>query len=712
MMKPRLKATLERLPEATRYALVLLVVVAISFLFPQHVRFKYSFEQGEQWKYEDLVAPFDFAIKKTPEEIAQARAEIEQNFPPYYELDPNVGPRQKREFFNRFHAELEKVRGEEQFADVVRNPDRYYQFGLDYLDRAYDRGIIQLAPEHQGKGRDFVINVIRGVTTKKETLGNLWTVERVRDHLTDTLPFSKLYVAEFLLFTLPDLIQPNLFYNDSLTRRHKQMLLDQIVTTKGVVQKGEVIVRNGEYITAETYQKLLSFKEKYQEEVSRQRTALGVFLGYLLLTTLILGAFTMYIRAYYAQEVFQRFSPLIFILFWFVLFSYLVYGVEKTNVLSTYAIPFCIVPIVIKHFHTDRLAFFSHVVVVLLASFLSSLGYEFTFMQILAGIVAVLTVADARNWSRFFSSVLYIGLTYLGAFIGLSLIQEGSLLAIDWSTAGWLVLNMVFILLAFPLIPLLERVFGYTSALSLVELSDMSRPLLKELSLRAPGTLQHSLQVANLSEAAAEAIGANPLLVKVGALYHDIGKMKNPEYFIENQSGTNPHEGISAQESARIIIEHVEEGLRLAKKYRLPQPIINFILTHHGTTRVEFFYRIHAQKNPDEPIDELKFRYPGPRPKTKEETILMLADSIEAASKSLKNPTGQSIDELVDRMVDYKIKERQLNESEMTFEELEKCKVVFKQLLRSIYHIRIEYPDEPAQPGSPSKTPHSQESKA
>ncbi|MCB0645001.1 MAG: HDIG domain-containing protein, partial [Phaeodactylibacter sp.] len=246
----------------------------------------------------------------------------------------------------------------------------------------------------------------------------------------------------------------------------------------------------------------------------------------------------------------------------------------------------------------------------------------------------------------------------------------------------------------YPLIPLLERIFGFTSSISLVELSDMNRPLLRELALKAPGTLQHSLQVANLSEAAADRIGADPLLVKVAALYHDIGKTLNPEYFIENQSGNNPHGEISHLESAKMIIGHVTEGAKLAQKYRLPKVLIDFINSHHGTTRVEYFYRNYVKENPDKEFDETLFRYPGPKPQTKEETILMMADSLEAASKSLKNPTGQDIDNLVDRIVNGKVEHGQLDESAMTFEELQQCKEIFRSRLRSINHVRVEYPKE------------------
>ena len=337
---------------------------------------------------------------------------------------------------------------------------------------------------------------------------------------------------------------------------------------------------------------------------------------------------------------------------------------------------------------------FVHLVIILIASFLSNLGYEFTVLQLLVGMVTVLVVSETRYWNKFFFGISFIILTYILGFIGLSIINTGSINDIDWVTIVWLLINGMLTLLAYPFIPLLEKIFGFTSQITLAELGDINRPLLKELSLKAPGTMQHSLQVSNLATAAADLIGANSLLIKVGALYHDIGKINNPECFIENQrNGVNPHADWNNFESAEKIINHVTDGRKMAKKHRLPQVLIDFIMTHHGTTRVEYFYRNQKNDFPDKEFDESLFRYPGPRPKTKEQAILMLADSIEAASKSLKNPNGQDIDALVDKIISYKIDQDQLDDANLTFSELKQCEDTFKSVLRSMYHIRVEYPD-------------------
>ncbi|NNE26527.1 MAG: HDIG domain-containing protein, partial [Saprospiraceae bacterium] len=376
-----------------------------------------------------------------------------------------------------------------------------------------------------------------------------------------------------------------------------------------------------------------------------------------------------------------------------VVFSIIVYLVTKNEFLSPFLIPFCITPIVVYNFFGGRLALFIHIVVVLISSFISGLGYEFTFLQILAGIVTVLTITETRYWNKFFLAILVILLTYVIGYLGLALINSGTLVEAEQHTFGWLVFNALLLLLAYPFIPIIEKIFGYTSSITIAELGDMNKPLLRDLSLKAPGTLQHSLQVANLSEAAAKAIGANSLLVKTAALYHDVGKMNNPFYFIENSNGENAHDALNNFDSARIIIGHVTEGDAMAKKARLPKIITDFITTHHGTTRVEYFYRNQLNEEPDREFDESLFRYPGPKPQTKEQAIMMLADSIEAASKSLKNPTGQDIDKLIDKIVNFKIDEGQLNESDISFRELQVCVETFRAVLRSIYHVRIEYPD-------------------
>lgn len=687
------KTTIEGLPTLVKYLMVAGVVAFISLLFPNNVKFKYEFDKGQKWRYEDLRAPFDFAILKPEAELKAEQQQIREQFSPVYEYDLSASKARAAAFQQAFDAQLSEISGQEVFPDAVSRPGPYRDYAMGFLSRALDRGIAQISAEHEARPPDFVVSVLKGNTAHPQTIDNLTTLAEAQAMLSDSLPASGLPDSDFLYALMERALQPNIFYNDSLSRSLLQQELSQIGKYRGRISKGDLIVTEGGYITEEIYLKLLSFKEKYREEVTEEQSYSGVLIGYALLSTLIIGIFLLYVRLF-ATQVFSRFNKLVFILLWLVAFSYLVYGVEQVTLLSTYMIPFCIVPIVIKNFYDEQLALFTHIVVVLLASFLTTLGYEFTFLQLLAGIVVLLADVDTRDWSRFFYSIFFIFLVYALGYTGLSLIQEGNYQDINWRVMSWLAISAFMTLLAYPLIPLLERFFGFTSAITLVELSDMNRPLLRELATKAPGTLQHSLQVANLAEEAARQIGADHLLVKVAALYHDVGKTLQPAYFIENQGGKSPHLEISDKESARIIISHVTEGVKMAKKARLPGVLIDFIRSHHGTTRTEYFYRNYIKEHPEEKVDEAQFRYPGPKPVSKEETILMIADSVEAACKSLKQPTEDSLNELIEKIVAGKIAMGQLESSQLSFEELEICKQVFKQLMRSVHHVRIAYPEE------------------
>lgn len=692
-MMSRLKSTFSLFPNFIQYVLILSTVFLISLLFPDNLTFKYQFEKGKTWRYEDLIAPFDFAIKKTDAEIASENQQIKNDFSPYYELNSNIVRNQKKIFAEEFQKQLALIKQDNQFWDVQGHPDRYLNYGNAFLDRIYQQGIIQIASEHQSKGKDFVINLVEGNTTQQQTLEYFFSIESAQAFLTDSLPYSNLQEPDFLYPVLENTLTFNVFYNPELTRKFLESAVASISTTRGMVRQGDVIVLRGGAINDVVYQKLISLKEQHEQNISSNHSRWVAFIGYFLLTLLVVSIFAIYLSRF-AAPVFKKPRELFFILMWLVIYGYLVYAVERADILSAYMIPFCIAPIVINTFYNNQLAFFTHIIVVIIASFLSSLGYEFTLLQILAGIVVLLSNIDNRNWSRFFLSMLNIFLTYALAFFTLTLIQEGSFYLKDWSVYSSIFINAFLTMLAYPLIPLLERLFRFVSPITLIELSDMNRPLLRELGIKAAGTLQHSLQVANMAEAAARKIGSDPLLVKTGALYHDIGKMANPSFFIENQGNRNPHDSKTALESVQIIIDHVNEGIQIAKKHRLPNVLIDFIRTHHGTTRVEYFYRNFKQQYPTEAIDEAAFRYPGPKPRTKEQTILMMADSIEAACKSLRHPTEELIDDTIEKIIAGKINQGQVQDSQLTFRELELCKKEFKRVMKSVHHSRIEYPEE------------------
>ncbi|MCC6724541.1 MAG: HDIG domain-containing protein [Saprospiraceae bacterium] len=688
-MQVQIKTIYKRFKQFVNLGTVVATALFISLLYPNNVKFRYDFQRGQIWKYDDLAAPFDFAIKKSDKEFQEDKALVLKEFRPFYNLNDDLSNAKLKDFEAAFDSWQIDVQGS------LMKPAQIAQLklkSLEWLGKLYGKGILQLGPEQTSADSKFVINVVKGNTSFKRTVASFYKPDQaiaLADKFAEQQnpPIS----AEFLAL-LKTAIVPNISYDEGRTKAMLEDAMMNVSPSRGLVTQGELIVQKGNIVTDEVFEKLVSYKAKFETDISSKKSSLVVYLGYLLLTCLILGAFVMYVNTY-RKEILSNWYYLAFVMVWLVAFSYLTYLVEKTEVLSVYVIPFCVVPVVVRHFFTYRLAFFTHVVVVLIAGFLTTEGHQFLFTQIVAGVVAVLAVADARDWTLFFKSVIAISLAYFLSHIGMSLIEEGSFVSVDWRSLGWLAFNGLLTLLAFPLIPLAERVFGFTSSISLVELSDMNRPLLRELAMKAPGTFQHSLQVGNLGEAAANEIGADPLWVRVGALYHDIGKMVRPEFFVENQSGNNPHEGLPRLESARIIIEHVTEGEKMGKKHNLPYPILRFITTHHGTTRVEYFYKNYLQENPNLEVDATQFTYPGPLPRTKEEAILMLADSIEATSRTLKSPSGEDIDKLVEKIFKSKIEQGQLNSSKLTFGELEQCRAVFQKMLRSIHHVRIEYPE-------------------
>jgi cyclic-di-AMP phosphodiesterase PgpH len=681
------------LPKAVQIILFVAMALLIALLFPSQVKVKYDVKPGQTWRLDDLPAPFDFAVRRTGVELENEQRRVLEDFSPYYRLDDKALDRRTALFEKTLTTQIAQLAEAGEFPDVIRRPDTYLNYGKRLLQRIYARGIIRPAPEHADKGKTFVINIIQGNTSYQQTFEYYYTEKSVQALLVDSLPASNLSEPDFLYPILEKMMEPNIVFDAEMTENFRNEILSGVPQYRGMVKKGELIVTRNGIVTDEVYQKILSMQEQYEQEVASRYSAGGIGAGYFILAFLLTGIFFVYLKNR-EPEVLQHLRKLLFVSAWVVLYAWLVYWAEHSSPVNAYFIPFCIAPIIIQTFFNKRLALFTHIITVLTASFISSLGWDFTFLQMLAGIVILLTNVDVNSWSRFFLSIVAVLLTLLTTFVGLTLVEQGNLLQWNWTVVIWIFLSAFLTLLALPLVPLLERVFGFTSALRLRELMDLNRPLLQNLATKTPGTFQHSIQVGNLSEAAAREIGADTLLVKVGALYHDIGKMANPDYFVENQAGIeNPHSEKSYTESAKIIIGHVAEGIQMARKYRLPQVLIEFIATHHGTTRVEFFYRKMVNESSEAEVVEEDFRYPGPKPRTREQTIMMMADSIEAACKSLKQPSEQDIYDLIDKIIAGKINLGQMDESALTFQELEQCRRAFKKMMKSVHHQRIEYPE-------------------
>lgn len=671
-----------------KFSLILISIFVIALLCPRQRVFDFQFAQDQYWQYDDLIAQQDIPLLKFEEELQEERQAIKDRFLPYFLFDKSVKDSLITIFKSEFDLRLNELGEGAPFKDLLRNPKAYESYSIELLDRIYNTGII----EDSIQDDQTVFNLVKDITSSQRLAKEFYDAEQYKELIRDTLKYSGLEDSEFLLPLIPLFIQANVRYSDALTQQYLQAELSEVLEANGVIKQGTPIVNSGDYIGPSSYRKLYSFKQ-YQEDISSDSMSYWmVFSGYFLLLLLLMTIFWLYLLNT-MPEILKELRHLLFMLLLIVGYSYLTFAVESIDGLSAYLIPFAIVPMVVRIFYSDRLALFVHLIIVIVASLISKEGYQFTIIQLMVGISAILSKPNARNWNAFFKSILWIFISYIFAFFGTSLLQGMVFDAVYFQFLIWLALNALLCLLAFPLIPLLERLFGFTSDFTLVELSDLNHPLLKDMAEHASGTLQHSLQVSNLAEAAAERIKANSLLVKVGALFHDIGKLEEPLMFIENQKSDNPHDKLSSIDSAKVIISHVSNGVELALKHKLPKPLIEFIRTHHGTTRTEYFYKTAIQQSKDGKVAESDFVYPGPLPYTKEQSILMLADSLEAASKSLKSPTAEDIDTLVDKIVDSKIAGGQLNESPLSFQELDLCKTVFKLRLKSMNHVRIEYPE-------------------
>jgi len=678
-----------------RYLLILIAIVLILIWLPIGGKFKYEFAKGKVWQYEEeLYAPFDFPIKKAADEIEGEKEKVLKNFIPYFRVDLNRYLEVEKEYNIAFNKALEILQQEKsdsiRFRYIKRNRKSIKQYGHAILAYVYGKGIVK---EKEVKGIPKFNLLKKNIATLAKS-NEFYTEAKAIHHIKKSLEIEAPSTQVFMTPILEELIQANIHLDKEVTDNFKYELTQNITGTKGIVLKDEKIISKGLVINDEKYQILVSLRDAYEQNTGELRNLFITYLGYFIVICVCLSIVMIHLIMN-KQEIFKSNRNLMFILFIIVLFTYIIGWVNRFDAVSIYVIPVCIIPIVIRAFFDIRTALFTQISVILIYGFIVPQSFEFVFLNLTTGVFTVFSIRRLHYRSQFYKTALIMLSTYIGVYLGTIFIQYGNIEKVDLTMMGWLTLNVVFTLLAFPLISIFEKLFGLVSEISIFELSDLNKPLLKELSIKSPGTFQHSLQVANLAEAGAYAIDANPLLARVGALYHDIGKMYSPTYFIENQiTGVNPHNELSFQDSAKIIIDHVINGVELAKKHHLPDIIIDFIRTHHGTSRVEYFYQSFLRDFPEEEVDESKFRYPGTIPFSKETGILMLADSVEAASRSLKKPTEEDIDKLVEGIVNHKVKEEQLINCDMTFNDITRLKNLFKKMLKSIYHVRISYPKE------------------
>jgi len=682
--------------------LFVLCTGVIVFLFPREGRFKYEFEEGKTWKHETLKAPFDFAIRKSQAEIDSSKKEIQNRTPPVYEMDEVIRGLNIRKFREAIESEWSassksqeggRVLGE-IFISARRdsiNKARHLELGEDILNSIYAQGIADIRSDHAGSPQ---INLVKGSVSNVWKINDLLTIETAAMTIEERLKRGGNVDQEFLGELLSTKVHHNVHFNSHLSQLTLADALEEVSLFKGKVSLGDIIVTEGQLVSKEKYQELNSFKITYEKQIGNREGLLIVLLGQIVLVALCMAAMGLFLSMHYPEAISLP-SRVLFLLALTLLAIIMAKFALKFDFLNLYLAPICIVPIIVRVFYDGKMALFMHVVVVFIISFIAPNPFEFVFLQVFAGILLLYGIRNLRRRSQFFNSAFVLFISYALTFFGLNILHEGTFKNIDWIIYAWFGGNALLSLFAYPLIYLFEKAFGFLSEVSLLELTDSNNPLLRELNEKAPGTFQHTLQVSNLAEEAIRVIDGDPLLMRAGALYHDIGKMAQPEYFIENQRvAQNPHDELAPEESSGIIINHVIEGIEIARKNNLPDPVVDFIRTHHGTTRTEYFYRKAAEVDPE--IDSKIFQYPGPKPYSKETAVLMMADAVEAASRSMKEHSQASLTSLIDSIIDRQIQLDQFSNSDVTFADINRIKKVFVKKLMNIYHVRIEYPEATA----------------
>ncbi|WP_455674602.1 HD family phosphohydrolase [Phocaeicola sp.] len=657
-------------------------VSVIVYFLPNEGKFNYQFDINKPWKYGLLQASFDFPIYKNDVQVQKEQDSVLATYQPYFQIDKNM----EKNTVNRLREDYSKtLRHLLPGADYVRHIERM-------LKELYQNGII--AGNDLARMEEDSITAIRLVEQNTATtrfIDQLYTVKEAYELLlnADTARYKKNILQQC---NLNNYINPNLVYDEEKSEAAQKDLLSNISWANGFVLNGQKIIDRGEIVNEQTYNILESLRKEWakrSDSVQEKRLTLA---GQILYVAIFLFCFMTYLELF-RGDYYQRKGSLTLLFALIVFFPVMSSVMVEENMSSIYVVPFAMIPIIIRVFLDSRTAFMAHVTIILLCSITLRYPHEFILLQVVAGMVAISSLRELSQRSQLLRTALVVFASYALLYFAFELIHEDDLTKLNTRMYLYFMINGILLLFAYPLLFILEKTFGFTSNVTLVELSNINNSLLREMSEIAPGTFQHSLQMANLAAAAANKIGAKSQLVRTGALYHDIGKMVNPAFFTENQSGVNPHKSLDYEQSAQVIISHITDGLKLAEKHNLPKVIKDFISTHHGRGLTKYFYISYKNEHPDEKIDEEKFRYPGPNPFTKEQAILMMADSVEAASRSLPEYTEESISTLVDKIIDAQVAEGFFKECPITFKDIASVKVLFKEKLRTMYHTRISYPE-------------------
>ncbi len=659
-------------------------IVLVCLLMPRTGKFKYEFQLSKPWQHETLYAPFDFPIYKDYESYSAETDAAEKQVHPVFVFNDTEMNTARKALVNAFDAQWD----EHSTLDKAANLDCL----LKVYDSIEDQGIVAYDNATSSLDPSSVVTVIRDKVMRTVRYGDFYAMNEATEAVASILKDAGgSYNMKLLSELLNGALRQNVFYNSSLTQQEMEKAAAAVSLTYGMVQKDELIISEGEIINAHTYDVLNSLQREYATRSMSRDESLRVLLSQIFLVALIFSLMGLYGSKLHAK-VFSELKNIVLLLTLMLIIVLPCYVLVRFAPSLIFLMPVCLLAIMVGSFFNLRLAFSTQVFAVMLISLVVPNPFQFMFMQLVATVVTVFGMSSTRTHHRFIQAALLVFFGYLLVYLAFTFLTTSE---VDWSVILMLFLNGLFTMLAQPLILLFERIFGVTTSLSLMELSNTNTPLLRELAATAPGTFQHSIQVANLCEEVLYEIGGDTLLARTGALYHDIGKIKNPMYFTENQHGAySPHNDLSNTESAEIIISHVTDGIELAHKNHIPERIIDFIRTHHGTRRTEYFYINEQKSHPDEEIDPTPFTYHGPAPFSRETAVLMMADSIEAASHSLKDPDEKKISDLVDGIIDKQMEAGQFLNTDLTMHDIETCRKVLKKKLMSIYHVRIAYPEK------------------
>ena len=672
---------------------VIVVVLLLVYFLPRETKFGYEYEQGRPWRYNSLIATFDFPVYKTPDEVKAERDSALSQFQPFYTEDVQIAQRQIAAFETAWRAG--------RFGDVPAHC-------LNHVDKmlrgVYEAGMVPSADLSQmAKERTPGVRVVEGTEAVTRPITELYSTRSAYEYIVyaDTINFPRELLARC---NINEYLSPNLSIDSAKTSAVREDLLAAVSPASGMVQSGQRIIDRGEIISAEQYKILQSFE---RETVRRNDPSKGmwqVVTGQVTFVLCVIVAFVFYLRLF-RREYLRSPHSILLLSSLIAIFPLITYAMVDQKFLNVYMVPYAMVPIFVRIFMDSRTAFMTMVCSVILSSLALHSNYEFVIVQFMSGMTAIYALRDLTERSQLLRVALAVFVTSSAIMLGYDLSQGIEFSHLDRSMYVYNAVNGVLLLFAYPLLYMIEKLFGFTSSVTLVELSNTNNSVLRRMSKVAQGTFVHSLQVANLAAEVADKIGAKPQLVRTGALYHDIGKMLNPAFFTENQTGVNPHDELTEERSAQIIISHVTEGLKLADKYHLPKVIRDFISTHHGRSQVKYFYLQWKNKHQGEEPDAKLFTYPGPNPFTREQAILMMCDAVEASSRSLKEFTEESIKELVNRIIDGQVQAGYFRECPITFRDIADAKRVLAESLKTIYHTRIAYPELNAKPAEPAPQP-------